>query len=356
MASLSVDGVSKEFAAGWRVLDNISIAVASGEFVTLLGPSGCGKTTLLKSIAGFHPVSGGRIRIDGTDVTDLPPERRDTAMCFQSYALFPHMTVAENILFGPRQSRVAKDKLPELLETALRQVDLTKHADKLPGQLSGGQQQRVALARAMAMRPGIILFDEPLSNLDAKLRDQVRLEIKALQAEHGFTSIYVTHDQSEALAMSDRIVVLNGGRVEQVGTPDDIYSRPVSRFVADFVGAANIHRCRVVSREGPARYRVETDIGQLTVTSPSEPRSSEVYISWRPEDAELVGESDAGGENVVALSISTQAFLGNVTDLFVTPLGGDQRYRVQTRRRQSDGSPLNVRIDPSRLVFLEPAT
>ncbi len=356
MASLSVSGVSKSFATGWRVLDDISIDVASGEFVTLLGPSGCGKTTLLKSIAGFHAISAGSILIDGKDVTELPPERRDTAMCFQSYALFPHMTVAENILFGPRQSRVAKDKLPALLDTALHQVDLTKHADKLPSQLSGGQQQRVALARAMAMRPGIILFDEPLSNLDAKLREQVRLEIKALQAQNGFTSIYVTHDQSEALAMSDRIVVLNAGRIEQLGTPEEIYARPVSRFVADFIGAANIQRGRVTGQEGGGRYRVETDLGALFVISPSEPRSSEVYLCWRPDDAELVGDSQVGQENVVALTIATQAFQGNVTDVFVTAPGGDQRYRVQTRRRQPDGATLQVKIDASRLTFLEPVS
>ena len=356
MASLSVERVSKEFARGWRVLDDISIDVASGEFVTLLGPSGCGKTTLLKAIAGFHPVTGGRILIDGKDFTELPPERRDTAMCFQSYALFPHLSVAENILFGPRQSRVAKDQLRPLLDTALRQVDMTNHADKLPGQLSGGQQQRVALARAMAMRPGIILFDEPLSNLDAKLREQVRFEIKALQAEHGFTSVYVTHDQSEALAMSDRIVVLNGGRIEQIGAPDDIYSRPVSRFVADFIGAANIHRGRILGRDGARRYQVETDLGNLWVVSPSEPRSDDVYLCWRPEDAELVGDSQAGLENVFAMKIATQAFQGNVTDVFVTPHGSDQRYRVQTRRPPPNGSTLQVRIDPDRLVFLEPAS
>lgn len=355
MASLSINGVSKAFPNGMRVLESISIDVESGEFVTLLGPSGCGKTTLLKAIAGFHAVTAGSILIDGKDVTALPPEHRDTAMCFQSYALFPHMSVAENILFGPRQSGVEKAKLPALLSTALRQVDLTQHSAKLPGQLSGGQQQRVALARAMAMRPGIILFDEPLSNLDAKLREQVRLEIRALQAELGFTAIYVTHDQSEALAMSDRIVVLQGGRIAQVGTPDEIYHRPATRFVADFIGAANIHRAQVLNREGDDRWLIETDLGHLVVQSPTEPPANDLFISWRPEGAELVGPTSQGQDNVVALDVVNQAFLGNATDVFVKASADGPTYRLQTRERQRAGAKLHVRIEPSRLAFLEPA-
>jgi len=355
MASLTVKAVSKAFASSWKVLDGISLDVTDGEFVTLLGPSGCGKTTLLKAIAGFHPVSDGRILIDGQDVTDLPPERRDTAMCFQSYALFPHMSVAENILFGPRQSRVEKHELPKLLENALRQVDLAAHADKLPGALSGGQQQRVALARAMAMRPGIILFDEPLSNLDAKLREQVRLEIRSLQAELGFTAIYVTHDQSEALAMSDRIVILNGGKIAQVGTPDDIYRRPATRFVADFIGAANLLRGKVTGREGDDGWRLQTELGPVLVRSTTEPVAEDVYLCWRPEDAEVVGAEAAGQANAFTLRVTNQAFLGNVTDVFAKGVADGPTYRIQTRGRVAGDAELLVRIDPTKVSFLESA-
>ncbi|MBY5760264.1 ABC transporter ATP-binding protein [Rhizobium leguminosarum] len=353
MASLTVSNVSKVFPNGMRVLDDISVDIRSGEFLTLLGPSGCGKTTLLKAIAGFHSISSGRILIDGADVTDLPPERRDTAMCFQSYALFPHMTVAENILFGPKQNGVPKDERSARLQNALRQVDLDAHATKLPAALSGGQQQRVALARAMAMRPGIILFDEPLSNLDAKLREQVRFEMRALQAEHGYTAVYVTHDQAEALAMSDRIVVMRAGRIEQIGAPADIYHNPKNRFVADFIGAANVMKAHVVERMANGHWLVSTDLGRFEVASDSEPAASSLYICWRPEDAEIVRQKTNPPTNDFSASVAAQAFLGNVTDIIVRSAPNDAEYRVQTRLPQTVGAPLTLHIDPDRFTFLE---
>lgn len=216
MSKLEIEHAVVRFG-DFEALKGLSLTAAHGQFVTLLGPSGCGKTTLLKAVAGFIPLSSGRISISEQDVTGVPPERRDTAMCFQSYALFPHLSVAENIVFGLRQKRLAKDEISRRLQLVTEQVSLQAHLAKLPTQLSGGQQQRVALARAMAVRPGVMLFDEPLSNLDAKLRDQVRLQIRQLQRAHGFTAIYVTHDQSEALAMSDFVVVMNAGAIEQMG-------------------------------------------------------------------------------------------------------------------------------------------
>ncbi|MBB4293076.1 ABC-type Fe3+/spermidine/putrescine transport system ATPase subunit [Rhizobium leguminosarum] len=353
MASLSIQGVSKTFANGHRVLDDITIDVASGEFLTLLGPSGCGKTTLLKAIAGFHPLTSGRFLIDGKDVTALPPESRNTAMCFQSYALFPHMTVAENILFGPRQSGAGKAECHARLDAALQQVDLVAHATKLPSALSGGQQQRVALARAMAMRPGVILFDEPLSNLDAKLREQVRFEIRALQAKHGFTAIYVTHDQAEALAMSDRIVVLNGGRIEQIDTPAAIYDRPASRFVADFIGAANILKADILGLEAETTWRVRTDLGEFDIRSESDPKASNHFVCWRPEAAEIVLEAQTPQSNTFQAVVTAQAFQGNVTDVLVRSGKSDAAYRIQTRRPLTVGASVMVRVDPASFCFLE---
>jgi len=211
MVAIDIEHLSKKFG-DFTALSDVSIDVQPKEFVTLLGPSGCGKTTLLKLISGFLEPTDGVIKIGGLDVTHVPPEKRDTALCFQSYALFPHLTVKENLEFGPRQKKVSSSERKARIDDVSEKLDLTAQLDKLPNQLSGGQQQRVSLGRALTMRPSVILFDEPLSNLDAKLRDQVRIEIRRIQKEYGLTAIYVTHDQAEALSMSDRIVVLNDGR------------------------------------------------------------------------------------------------------------------------------------------------
>ena len=227
-------------------VNNVSLTVAPGELVTLLGPSGCGKTTILRMIAGFETPTAGRILLGGKDITHTPPNKRDTALVFQNYALFPHLTVWENVTFGLKLRKdLSPDEVKRRAERVLSQVGLSEMAQRSPDQLSGGQQQRVALARALADEPRVLLFDEPLSNLDAKLREQMRLEIRALQQRHGITSVYVTHDQSEAMAISDRIVILKDGRIEQVGTPEEVYTRPVSHFVADFIGRSNFVGARV---------------------------------------------------------------------------------------------------------------
>ena len=223
----------------------------------------------------------------------LPPEKRNTAMCFQSYALFPHLNVAHNICFGLKQKKATIGEQQARLAEALKQVGLESQRLKMPGQLSGGQQQRVALARAMITRPDVILFDEPLSNLDAKLRESVRFEIKELQRLYQLTSIYVTHDRAEALAMSDKIVVLNAGNVEQIGQPEEIYYRPANRFVADFIGAANIDTAQVTPAEQPGYYRVRCALGEFYVFSDRPPRAEHCYICWRPEDAQYVGQPQA---------------------------------------------------------------
>jgi putative spermidine/putrescine transport system ATP-binding protein len=239
-AAIRLDQVTKTFDGRVMAVDSVTLDIAAGEFFSLLGPSGCGKTTTLRMIAGFEHPDSGRVYVGGRDITDLPVHRRDMGMVFQSYALFPHRTVAENVAFGLRMREVPKPEIERRVAASLAQVALTGFETRKPGQLSGGQQQRVALARALVVEPPVLLCDEPLGALDRKLRQQMQFELKELQKRLGVTLIFVTHDQEEALAMSDRIAVMNGGRVEQVGTPTEIYERPRTRFVADFIGEINI--------------------------------------------------------------------------------------------------------------------
>src|SRR5262244_605925 len=238
MARIELEAVSKRYG-DFHAVRNFSLTIEQGELVVLLGPSGCGKTTTLRMIAGFVPVTSGRIRLGGRDVTGLPPHRRNTGLVFQGYALFPHLTAAENIAFGLQMRGLSEAVVREKVASALRLVRLDDLGDRLPRQLSGGQQQRVALARALVIEPDALLLDEPLSNLDAKLREEVRTELKEIQQSLGKTTILVTHDQEEALSISDRIAVMDAGRIRQVGSPLEVYGRPVDRFVADFVGIAN---------------------------------------------------------------------------------------------------------------------
>ncbi|QOL14667.1 ABC transporter ATP-binding protein [Dickeya dianthicola] len=340
------------------VLKGVSFDVNEGEFVTLLGPSGCGKTTLLRAIAGFVPLDGGHIRIGGREMNGLEPEKRNTAMCFQSYALFPHLTVSENIAFGLQQRKVPRETLSHrVVETALT-VAMAGHLDKLPTQLSGGQQQRVALARSMAVRPDVMLFDEPLSNLDARLREQLRLQIRTLQRKHGFTAVYVTHDQAEALAMSDKVIVMHGGSVIQSGTPQEIYQRPVNRFVADFIGTANIMVGTVTARDGDAgQYRVATALGEFVVASDEPPAQQRVYLCWRPENACLL-PLPALGQNIFSLRVKRQTFLGNLTDIEGCHQDTDNvHYRVQLLGYQplQEGESYYFSLLPGALQFLREA-
>src|SRR6202521_1750687 len=239
-ASVRLERLSKSFDGVVRAVDAVDLTVSAGEFFALLGPSGCGKTTTLRMIAGFETPDAGRIHVGGTDITDVPVHRRNMGMIFQSYALFPHRTVAENVAFGLRMRGVAREEIAATVMRALHQVALEGYADRRPAQLSGGQQQRVALARAIVVRPPVLLCDEPLAALDPKLAQSMQFELKQLQKELGITLIFVTHDQEEAMAMSDRIAVMNAGRIEQLGSPSDIYGGPRTRFVADFIGEINL--------------------------------------------------------------------------------------------------------------------
>ena len=342
MTALRSIDVSKVFEDGFTALADITLAIEPGEFVTLLGPSGCGKTTLLKIFAGFYEPTTGRVEQNGQDVTNAPPEKRDTAMCFQSYALFPHLSVAENIEFGPKQNKVNREDRLTRLNDLLRQVDLEQHRDKLPNKLSGGQQQRVALARALAMRPSVVLFDEPLSNLDAKLREQVRREIRGLQREFGFTAIYVTHDQSEALAMSDRVVVLNGGRIEQIGAPEEVYQRPDTAFVADFIGSANL-----LPFERVEDHVVETAFGRLTVADP--PGEETRFLCWRPEHAEY---GETSGDNVISADVSELAYQGSYTDLHIAAPGIPDQRLHWPGVASGVSDRVTFRLPPDRIRFV----
>ncbi|MBL1421670.1 MAG: ABC transporter ATP-binding protein [Alphaproteobacteria bacterium] len=350
MNTVSVQNVSMRFG-DFTAVDDVSFTVADGEFVTLLGPSGCGKTTLLNVVSGFLQPSAGKIEIGGVDVTFVPPEKRDTAMCFQSYALFPHLSVAENLQFGLKQKRLPAAERKQRLNDVAEKLDLVAQLEKLPNQLSGGQQQRVALGRALTMRPSVVLFDEPLSNLDAKLRESVRLEIRKIQADYNLAAIYVTHDQGEALAMSDRILIMRNGKIEQSGTPTEIYNFPQTSFVADFIGDANILDATIIGQESEDFWRVSTEIGELLVKSDTPPIAKRLKICWRPENAQF----GAGEMNSIEAPITHRAFQGNYTDLFIEMNGVAQR--VQWRRSHlEDITSLSMNIRPEDIIFLEAMT
>ncbi|HEY5743531.1 MAG TPA: ABC transporter ATP-binding protein, partial [Terrimicrobiaceae bacterium] len=298
MISISIEKLVKRF--GEHVaLAGIDLRIEAGEIFFVLGPSGCGKTTLLRSIAGFSPPDSGRIYFGTEDVTLLPPHKRNVGMMFQSYALWPHMNVAKNVAFGLEERRIPRAEIDQRVQQALAAVRMETYADRQIGQLSGGQQQRVALARALVIRPRALLLDEPLSNLDAKLRVEMRSEIRRVCRESGLTAVYVTHDQKEALTISDRMAILEAGTIAQIGKPEEIYRRPVSRLIADFIGETNFISGVIVASEGSTAI-VETALGVFegTVTDPSWQLlpGETVTLSIRPESWMITTE--ARGRNV----------------------------------------------------------
>ena len=306
-----------------HAIRGISLTIASGELVSLLGPSGCGKTTTLSCIAGFEMPDAGAIRFDGDDMVQRPPEQRDIGLVFQNYALFPHMTVAENISFGLQMRKVGKADIGKRVRAVLDMVQLSSLEDRYPRQLSGGQQQRVALARALVIEPKILLLDEPLANLDAKLRDEMRFFIRSLQQRVGITTVYVTHDQAEAMVMSDRIVVMFDGVVSQYGAPPTIYGRPASRQVANFVGLSNFISGRIASRQGETRRCVETPVGKLqcVCSGTSEP-GSDAMLVFRPEAVALSIERPSDAINLFSAKVRERHYLGHTTDYRLTCADG----------------------------------
>ncbi|QKD78896.1 MULTISPECIES: ABC transporter ATP-binding protein [Actinomyces] len=342
----------------------VSLDIAPGEFVTLLGPSGCGKTTTLRMIAGFEDTTSGQVVLDGQNMVSLPPNKRPMSMVFQSYALFPHLSVRENIAYGLKLRRTKPEEIREQVEVALTSMNLNSLADRAPNELSGGQQQRVALARAMVMRPKVLLFDEPLSNLDAKLRVRMRLEIRRLQQRMGITSIYVTHDQAEAMTMSDRIVVMNAGRIEQVATPEEIYRRPASTFVADFIGRANF--LAATARDVAAGRCSVRVLGATIQAACHEDVSSGggVTVIVRPESVRLSPCGTAGGAAGSELIGAHGRVLSSVF------YGDHVEYEVETEAGtilcvesdpepasvHSEGDDVMVDIEASRAWVLPEAT
>ncbi len=322
MVTITIDNLSKYFG-DVRALSSVSITINPGEIFFLLGPSGCGKTTLLRNIAGFYTPDEGRILFNDEDVTNLPPHQRNTGMMFQSYALWPHMTVEKNVAFGLEERKVPRQEIRQRVAAVLDSVKMAGYAERKINQLSGGQQQRVALARALVIRPRALLLDEPLSNLDAKLRLEMRSEIRRVCREFGLTAVYVTHDQKEALSISDRMAILDSGRIAQTGTPHEIYRRPANSLVAHFIGETNFIDGTVVGHD-QRRYRVDTQLGQFSgVTSNGfqpDPGTS-VQLSIRPEALELADTSTA--ENVIDGVLKAQTYLGEVSQYMIETNGGN---------------------------------
>lgn len=329
-------------------VDGVSLDVEAGEFLTLLGPSGCGKTTTLRMVAGFETPTSGTISLDGADMLRLPPNKRPMAMVFQSYALFPHLSVFENVAYGLRIDRVRRARLEEAVEIALTSMNLTGLGERFPHQLSGGQQQRVALARAMVVQPSVLLFDEPLSNLDAKFREQMRREIRLLQRRMGITSLYVTHDQAEAMSLSDRIVVMNAGRVEQVATPAEVYTRPASVFVGNFVGRASfLPVSGVVVRGGRGRVSV---FGKEVEVAADPGVGSSGVVMVRPESV-VVSPVFEQGCGVVRSAV----YLGAGVDYEVETDQGTVLASVgdpDVGGLLEEGTKVGLEVDASRVYLL----
>lgn len=355
LRNLTKEYVAHEGTSTFRAVDHINVNIESGQFVTLLGPSGCGKTTTLRMIAGFESVSRGEILLNGKCINEMTPDKRDSSMVFQSYALFPHYDVFDNVGYGLVNKKLDKAEIREKVTAMLDLVGLNGLEHRLPNQLSGGQQQRVALARALVMEPAVLLFDEPLSNLDAKLRVYMRTEIRKIQQRIGITSIYVTHDQSEAMSLSDKIIIMNAGKIEQVGSPAEIYQHPVSHFVADFIGSANFIDAQVRSigdaaetAQGAARgpeigtaevsmlgreFTVKCMAGQLVP-------GDAVEVVIRPEAVTLADEGD-----VEAVVISS-TYMGQMQDYVVQTNG----YEVTTQTYNPSGKKI---YRPGEKVFLQ---
>ena len=322
-AAITIEAVSKRFGDVVAVRD-VSLEIAEGEFITLLGPSGCGKTTTMRVIAGFEEPDAGRILLRGDDVVGVPPNKREVNMCFQHYALFPHMTVGNNIAYGLKLRKVPKGEREARVEEMLELVGLAGYARRKPAQLSGGQQQRVALARALVNRPAALLLDEPLGALDVKLRKQMQLELKRIQHELRTTFVYVTHDQEEALSMSDRIAVMNDGVIEQLGTPRDVYEHPETPFVADFVGVLNALSFRADETTGSDAVMRIGDRDRIVVpTGGSVARGAEILVAVRPERVRVhAGDIAGNGGSRISGRIDDVVYLGTLTQFRVSVATG----------------------------------
>ncbi|MFC3896012.1 ABC transporter ATP-binding protein [Lentzea rhizosphaerae] len=344
-AELHLDRVQRAFG-DTVALKGMDLTIKGGEFVALLGPSGCGKSTALNCLAGLLPLTGGRITLDGKRIDDLPPEKRGFGMVFQNYALFPHMSVRRNIGFGLSMRKTPKPELTRRVDEAVRLVQLEEHQHKFPAQLSGGQQQRVAIARAIVLEPPLVLMDEPLSNLDAALRLEMRTEIRRLHQSLGLTTVYVTHDQEEALALADRLVVLRLGEVQQVGSPEEVYAHPVNRYVAGFMGYRNMIPVTVTAQDDE-RATVRAD-GVELVGVKREELGAQAVAAVRPEDFTVVTEA---GANTLEAVVEIVEYHGR-EQAVEARLGDGSQLHVRTTSRLAPGDAIRLRVPVERvLVF-----
>jgi spermidine/putrescine transport system ATP-binding protein len=350
--SIELRGLTKRFEESAAV-NGIDASIRAGEFFSLLGPSGCGKTTTLRMIAGFERPTAGQIVLDGVDVAAVPPHQRNVHTVFQSYALFPHLDVFGNVAFGLRRQRLPKDEVKRRVHEAIELVELTGLEKRRPRQLSGGQQQRVALARALVLRPAVLLLDEPLGALDAKIRKQLRVELKALQEEVGITFVFVTHDQEEALSMSDRIAVMDMGRIEQIGTPAEVYEQPATVFVADFLGVSNLMDAEALGAGG-------VRIGDFTLRAGCGDAGArgQVKVVARPERLGLL-EHGSQAENCLPGMVERTVYVGaNVQVMVRLPTGGTIQASIANTGQDSSypqGTPVAVQIPPDALRVLAPS-
>jgi ABC-type Fe3+/spermidine/putrescine transport system ATPase subunit len=359
MAFIEISTIGKRFGA-FQALRDISLSIAEHEFVTFLGPSGCGKTTLLRTLAGFHAPDSGTIHVADRLLSSprgvVPPEMRRMGMVFQNYAVWPHMSVFGNVAFGLQIAGTERAEIGTRVARMLEAVGLQGLEQRHPGQLSGGQLQRVALARSLVTAPSILLLDEPLSNLDAKLRERMRAEIKALQRRTGITFIYVTHDQAEAMALSDRIVVFNKGEVQQVGTPRDVYERPANLFVADFMGLVNKLRGTIVGTNGErARIRIGEQIIQARINDVSQ-LAGEVTVTIRPEAIVLGTTASDTETNVLKGTVVESAFLGNLVDHHIDIGTGIVRVQGGHRHALAQGETVQLSIPVTECVAMQDDT
>ena len=358
MAGITIEGVARTFGSV-RAIDDVSLAVRDGEFFTLLGPSGCGKTTLLRMVAGFCDLDRGRILFGERRIDALPPHRRNAGMVFQNYAIFPNHTVAGNVAYGLKARNVATADIERRVARALKLVHLDGYAERWPHQLSGGQLQRVAIARALVIEPEVLLLDEPLSNLDAKLRVEMRAEIRQLQQQLKITAIYVTHDQEEALAISDRIAVMQSGRLEQVGAPAAIYRTPASPFVAEFMGTTNLLTGVVAGRDGE-RLRIRVRGQEFAARGADAATGAEITFSLRPETLRLVagGAAPPPGWASVTAAVSRIEFLGVLTRLSVRLDDGALLHAATLDllpEGVANGAPVTLAYDPARVTVFRRA-
>lgn len=349
--AINIDKVVKKYGK-LTIIDGLSLDIRPGEFFTLLGPSGCGKTTLLRMIIGFNSIEGGTISVDGEVVNKIPTNLRNMGMVFQNYAVFPHMSVADNVAFGLKTRKMPKEQIAKAVDEILDVVKIKHLRDRMPSELSGGQQQRVALARAIVIHPQVLLMDEPLSNLDAKLRIEMRNAIKRIQQQIGITTVYVTHDQEEALAVSDRIAVMNNGVIQQTGTPQEIYQRPSNRFVATFIGLSNILPAKICSAGRGVDfggYKVELPNLRSGLTE-----GRQVLVSVRPEEFIINKESSDG----LPATVISSVFLGVHTHYFIKLASGEEIEVIspsETGSLLENGTAIQLLVDTSKINVFDEA-